>query len=196
MATKGSPSGQKEVFASRFTFVAAAIGMAVGTGNIWRFPREAGLNGGGAFLIALVVANLVWAIPILMSESLLGSRSRLGTVGAFRDFMGRRFAWMGGFMGFVTVGIMFYYSVVCGWSIRYFVYAITGRFQPGTDTQGLWDGFTGTPWQTILFHAISIGLVGLIVYRGLKRGFEAILKYSIPFLFVLLVILALRAMTL
>jgi NSS family neurotransmitter:Na+ symporter len=170
--------------------------MAVGTGNIWRFPREAGLNGGGAFLIALVVANLVWAIPILMSESLLGSRSRLGTVGAFRDFVGRRFAWMGGFMGFVTIGIMFYYSVVCGWAIRYFVYAITGRFQSGTDTAGLWDGFTSTPWQTVLFHAIAIGMVGLIVYRGLKRGFEVILKYTIPLLFVLLIILAFRAMTL
>ncbi|GGX76919.1 sodium:calcium symporter [Litchfieldella qijiaojingensis] len=196
MANEGSQTIQKEVFASRFTFVAAAIGMAVGTGNIWRFPREAGLNGGGAFLIALVVANLVWAIPILMAESHLGSRSRLGTVGAFRDFMGRRFTWMGGFMGFLTVGIMFYYSVVCGWSIRYFVYAITGQFQPGTDTQALWDGFTGTPWQTILFHAIAIALVGLIVYRGLKRGFEMILKYTIPLLFFLLVILAVRAMTL
>lgn len=189
-------SAPKEVFANRFTFVAAAIGMAVGTGNIWRFPREAGLNGGGAFLIALVVANLVWAIPILMSESLLGSKSRLGTVGAFRDFMGRRFAWMGGFMGFVTVGILFYYSVVCGWAIRYFVYAVTGRFESGTDTQSLWDGFTSTPWQTVLFHALAIGIVGLIVIRGLKRGFEVILKYTIPVLFVLLALLAIRAITL
>jgi neurotransmitter:Na+ symporter, NSS family len=196
MPDRGAHTGQKEVFASRFTFVAAAIGMAVGTGNIWRFPREAGLNGGGAFLIALVVANLVWAIPILMSESYLGSRSRLGTIGAFRDFMGRRFAWMGGFMGFVTVGIMFYYSVVCGWAIRYFIYAITGTFDPDADTEALWDGFTGTPWQTILFQAIALLIVGVIVYRGLKRGFEAILKYVIPLLFVLMVILALRAMTL
>jgi neurotransmitter:Na+ symporter, NSS family len=196
MPDRGAHTRQKEVFASRFTFVAAAIGMAVGTGNIWRFPREAGLNGGGAFLIALVVANLVWAIPILMSESYLGSRSRLGTIGAFRDFMGRRFAWMGGFMGFVTVGIFFYYSVVCGWAIRYFIYAVTGTFEPGADTEALWDGFTGTPWQTILFQGIALIIVGLIVYRGLKRGFEAILKYAIPLLFVLMVILAIRAMTL
>lgn len=196
MATSGSHSPPRELFASRFTFVAAAVGMAVGTGNIWRFPRVAGEWGGGAFLIALVVANLIWAIPILMSESLLGSRSKLGTVGAFRDFMGRRFAWMGGFMGFVTIGIMFYYSVVCGWAIRYFVHAITGKFESGTDTQGLWDGFTSTPWQTILFHAIAIAAVGLIVYRGLKRGFEVILKYAIPILFIILIVLALRAMTL
>ncbi|PSK99130.1 NSS family neurotransmitter:Na+ symporter [Haloactinopolyspora alba] len=191
-----SQSGVREVFGSRFTFVAAGIGMAVGTGNLWRFPRVVGEFGGGAFLIALVVANLIWAIPILMSESLMGSRSQRGTVGAFRDFMGRRFAWMGGYMGFITVGILFYYSVVCGWAIRYFVYAITGRFDSGADTAGIWDDFTTTPWQTILFHAIAIGLVGLIVYRGLKRGFEIILKYTIPVLFVILVILAVRAMTL
>jgi NSS family neurotransmitter:Na+ symporter len=196
MAAEGAPSKVREVFGSRFTFIAAAIGMAVGTGNIWRFPRVAGEFGGGAFLVALVAANLVWAIPILMSESLLGSKSRLGTVGAFRDFMGRKFAWMGGFVGFVTVAIMFYYSVVCGWAIRYFIYAITGKFKSGTDTAALWAGFTDTAWQTILFHAIAIGLVGLIVVRGLKRGFEAVLKYAIPALFVMIIILAIRAMTL
>ncbi|AYY15504.1 sodium-dependent transporter [Actinobacteria bacterium YIM 96077] len=196
MSTQEQRTGKHEVFSSRLTFIAVAVGMAVGTGNIWRFPREVGAWGGGAFLVALLIAFLVWAIPILMAEQYLGSRSRLGTVGAFRDFMGRKFAWMGGFMGFVTIGIMFYYSVVCGWAIRYFVYAVTGTFESGADTEGLWNGFTGTPWQTILFHAIAIVLVGIIIFRGLKRGFEAILKFAIPILFVLLVALAIRAMTL
>lgn len=186
----------REVFGSRFAFVAAAIGMAVGTGNIWRFPRVAGEWGGGSFLIALVIANLVWAIPLLMAESLMGSKSRLGTVGAFRDFMGRKFSWMGAYMGFITIGIMFYYSVVCGWAIRYFVYAVTGTFTTGTDTEGLWNNFTATPWQTILFHAIAIGIVGVIVYRGLKGGFERILSVTIPVLFVILAILVIRALTL
>ncbi len=191
-----SPGTGREVFGSRFTFVAAGIGMAVGTGNLWRFPRVVGEWGGGAFLIAIVIANLVWAIPLLMAESFMGSKTRLGTIGAFRDIMGRRFAWMGGFMGFVAVGILFYYSVVCGWAIRYFIYAITGRFDGTTDTEGLWNGLTSTPWQTILFHAIAISLVGVIVYRGLKGGFEVILKYTIPVLFAILAILAVRAMML
>ncbi len=195
MAEK-SPRGGREVFASRFTFVAAAVGMAAGTGNIWRFPRVVGEWGGGAFLIAIVVANLVWAVPLLMSEALLGSKSRLGTVGAFRDFMGRRFAWVGGFMGFVAVGILFYYSVVSGWALRYFIYAITGKFEQGADTEGIWEGFTSTPWQTLLFHGVAIGAVGLIVYRGLKGGFEVILKYTVPVLFVILVILAVQAISL
>lgn len=152
--------------------------------------------GGGSFLIALVIANLVWAIPILMAESYMGSRSRLGTIGAFRDFMGRKFAWMGAYMGFVTIGILFYYSVVCGWAIRYFVYAITGTISPGVDTQALWDDFTANPAQTIFFHLLAIVLVGAIVYRGLKGGFESILNFAIPALFVILAVLTVRAVTL
>jgi neurotransmitter:Na+ symporter, NSS family len=194
-----TPTARREVFSSRFAFVAAAIGMAVGTGNIWRFPRDVYAWGGGAFLLAVVVANLVWAIPLLMAESYMGSRSRLGTVGAFRDIMGRKFAWMGGFMGIATIAIMFYYSVVCGWAIRYFVYAISGRFEEGItvgETESIWNGFIDNAGQTVLFHAIAIGLVGFIVYRGLKRGFEAVLKIVVPALFVMLAILAIRALTL
>ncbi|MBV7699831.1 sodium-dependent transporter [Streptomyces sp. TRM70350] len=190
---------KREVFSSRFAFVAAAIGMAVGTGNIWRFPRDVGAGGGGVFIIALVLANLVWAVPLLMAESLLGSRSRLGTIGAFREFMGRRFAWMGGFMAVVTVGILFYYTVICGWAIRYFVYAVSGKFSSGVgreQTQGLWDGFVASPAQTILFHVIAAFLVGFVVIRGLKGGLEAVLKVTVPVLFVVLVLLAVRAMTL
>ena len=186
-----------EVFKSRFTFIAAAVGMAVGTGNLWRFPRVVGEWGGGAFLIALLVANLVWAVPLLMSESLMGSRSRLGTIGAFRDFMGRKFAWMGGFMGFVSIGILFYYSVVCGWALRYLIYSLTGKFNgDNVNTTGIWDDFTGSAWQPMLFHAISIAIVGYVVYRGVNGGFEALLKIVIPCLFVILVILFVRAVTL
>lgn len=186
-----------EVFKNRFTFVAAAIGMAVGTGNLWRFPRVVGEWGGGAFLIALVVANLIWAVPLLMAESLLGSKSRLGTIGSFREFMGRKFAWLGGFMGFITVGILFYYSVVCGWALRYLVYSISGKFSgAGVDTAAIWDNFTSSPVQTIGFHAIAILSVGFVVYRGLQGGFEALLKIIIPALFVILVILFIRAVTL
>src|SRR5919107_1549389 len=150
--------------------------MAVGTGNIWRFPRDVGAGGGGTFIIALVLANLVWAVPLLMSESLLGSRSRLG-----------------------TIGILFYYAVICGWAIRYFVYAMSGTFTAGIgreQTQQLWDGFIGNPAQTILFHAIAVLLIGFIVMRGLKGGLEAVLNITVPALFVVLVLLAVRAMTL
>lgn len=186
-----------ERFGSRYALIAAAVTMAVGTGNIWRFPRVAAEYGSGTFLIVLVIAALVFAVPLLMTESLLGSKSRLGTVGAFRDFMGHRFSWAGGFMGMVSIGIMFYYAVVCGWAIYYFAHSMTGTFtDPDVDTQAMWDGFTGTPSLTILFHLLAVALVGAVVIRGLKRGFEGLLKIALPALFVILLILMVRALTL
>lgn len=186
-----------ERFSSRYALVAAAVAMAVGTGNLWRFPRVAAEHGSGTFLIVLVIAAAIFAVPLLMTESLLGSKSRLGTAGAFRDFMGRRFTWAGGFMGMVTIGIMFYYSVICGWALYYFARSLGGAFaRPGVDTQAMWDQFTGTPALTVLFHLIAITLVGAIVVRGLKRGFEGVLKLALPALFVILVILMIRALTL
>ncbi|MFI6575890.1 sodium-dependent transporter [Nocardiopsis sp. NPDC050513] len=186
-----------ERFGSRFAFLAASIGMAVGAGNIWRFPRVAAEWGGGTFVIACVLINLVWAVPLLMAESFMGSKSRLGTVGAFRDFVGRRFAWMGGFMTLVTLGIAFYYSVVCGWALRYFVHSLTGAFaDPALDTQATWDSFTASPAQTIGFHLLAIALIGVIVARGLKGGFESVLKIALPALFVIMAILAVRALML
>jgi neurotransmitter:Na+ symporter, NSS family len=170
-----------ERFGSRFAFLAAAIGMAVGAGNIWRFPRVAAEWGGGTFLIVCVLVALVWAVPLLMAESYMGSKSRLGTIGAFRDFAGRRFTWMGGFVTFVTLGITFYYAVVCGWALRYFLHSLTGAFaDPAMDTQAVWDGFTSSPAQTITFHVLAILLIGVIVARGLKGGFESVLKVALP----------------
>ncbi|MDN5763619.1 MAG: sodium-dependent transporter [Microlunatus sp.] len=192
------PEAKSEQFSSRFAYIAAAIGMAVGTGNIWRFPRDVGLGGGGTFIVAVVLANLVWAIPLLMAESLLGHRSRLGTIGAFRAFIGRKAAWMGGFMAVVSIGITFYYAVICGWSIRYFIYAVSGKFRQGVgidQTRQMWEGFVTNPGQTIAFHAIATLLVGYIIMRGLKGGFEAVLDVTIPLLFVVLVVLAIWAMT-
>ncbi|MGH3090182.1 MAG: sodium-dependent transporter [Rubrobacteraceae bacterium] len=186
----------REVFGNRFVFIAAGIGMAVGAGNIWRFPRVVAEYGGGTFLLILVLANLVWAIPLLTAESLMGSKARLGDIGAIRDFMGRRFAWIGAWVAVVTLGILFYYTVVSGWGIRYFVYSITGEVSPGVDSQALWDGFISSPAQTIFFEAVAIALTVLIVYRGLKGGIEAVLQVAIPLLFAVLIVLTIRAVTL
>ena len=186
----------REAFGNRFTFIAAGIGMAVGAGNIWRFPRVAAEFGGGTFLVILLLANLVWAIPLLAAETLIGRKSRLGTVGAIRDFMGRKYTWVGAWVGIVTLGILFYYTVVAGWGFRYLVYSVTGTVQEGVNSQALWDGFTGNPVQTILFEAIAVVFMVVIVYRGLKGGIEKVLQITIPALFIVLVVLMIRAITL
>ena len=131
-----------EVFTSRWALLMAALGMAVGTGNIWRFPRVAAQNGGGAFLIPWILALFLWSIPLLMVEFGLGKTSRRGTVGAFARVAGVRHAWMGGFVGFCTLAILFYYSVVAGWCLRYFLAAAAGR--PGERAVEFWESFAGS----------------------------------------------------
>lgn len=183
-------SKEKEQWGSRWGFVAAALGMAIGTGNIWRFPREVAQNGGGPFLIAWTVAMLIWAVPILAAELVVGRKSRLGTIGAFRDFVGKKFTWMGTWVGLVCILIMCYYSVVTGWCMKYLTLALSGAFSPGitTDqTQAIWDTFSHSAIQPIIFHAIAIGLAGFIVMAGVKQGIEKACKIMIPSLFLMLV---------
>jgi neurotransmitter:Na+ symporter, NSS family len=186
----------REEWGSRVAILIAAVSMAVGTGNIWRFPRVAAEWGGGAFLIAVTVGLVLWAVPLLMSEFLMGSRSRLGNIGAFRDFMGPRNTWAGAFMALVTIGIMFYYAVVAGWCIRYFVVSSTGAIQPGINGQAYWDAFIADPVQTVGYHAAAVAFSALVVYKGIKGGLEQVLKVFLPALLVILLILAFRAVTL
>lgn len=194
---------QQEQWTSRLAIIIAAVSMAVGTGNIWRFPRVAAEWGGGAFLIAVTVALLIWAVPLLMCEFLMGSRSRLGNIGAFRDFMGRKHTWAGAFMVAVTLGIMFYYSVVAGWCIRYFVTAATGNLVPDGEVaagttwgQQHWDAFISNPFETVGYHAAAVLFTTAVVYQGIKGGLERVLKVFLVALLVILLILAARAVML
>ncbi len=194
-------SQQKEQWGSRWGFIAASIGMAIGTGNIWRFPRIAAKNGGGPFIIAWTIALFVWAIPVLMGEMVIGRKTGLGTIGGFRDFVKdkKNYTWMGTWLAGVCLLIMFYYSVVMGWCVKYFTLAISGAFTPGmttVDTQSIWEAFTTTPSQTILFHFISMSAAGFIIYKVVTNGIEKASKIMIPTLFVLLLTALVRSVTL
>ena len=192
-------SEKKEQWGSRWGFIMASIGMAIGTGNIWRFPRVAAKNGGGPFIIAWTIALFVWAIPLLMGELIMGKKTGLGTIGAFRDFVGKKFTWMGTWITVVCLGIMFYYSVVMGWCVKYFTLAMSGTFSAGLDTEtttAIWNTFTTTPSQTIFFHLISMAIAGFIIYKGVTGGIEKVCKVMIPTLFILLGVAVVRALTL
>ncbi len=185
---------QTEVFSSRWALILAALGMAVGTGNIWRFPRVAAQNGGGAFIIPWVIFLFLWSIPLLMIEFSIGKETRYGTVGAFAKFLGKKYTWMGAFVGFCTMAIMFYYSVVMGWCLKYFLAASTGGLNT-VDTSMFWDSFT-TGYQPVVFHFFSVVLGSFVIYRGVVSGIEKANKILIPLLFFLLVFAAGRALTL
>lgn len=184
---------RSEVFSSRWGMLLAMLGMAVGTGNIWRFPRIAATNGGGSFLVAWVVFLLLWSVPLLILEFGMGKGTRKGAIGAFIETMGPAFAWMGAWIAFVATAIMFYYSVVMGWTIRFFAAAVMGDV-PAAVPGAFWDGFAGTP-GAVVTHVIAMSLGLFVVSRGVQ-GIEKAAKILIPGLILLVVILAIRAITL
>jgi neurotransmitter:Na+ symporter, NSS family len=186
----GGNMQKREQWGSRLGFILAALGMAVGTGSIWRFPRLVGMNDGGSFIIAYTICNIVWVVPLLMIEMGIGKTIRLGAIGSFRDFYNRKKTWFGGWISFVCAAITFYYAVVFGYALRYFVYSVSGTIKPGFDSHALWNSFISSPSETITFQAIALVITGLVIYRGVKGGLEKVSKIAIPSLFILLFIAA------
>jgi len=185
---------QSEFFSSRWGLILAALGMAVGTGNIWRFPRIVAQNGGGSFLIPWIIFLFLWSIPLLIIEFSLGKKTRFGTVGAFGKFLGKKFTWMGAFVGFCTMAIMFYYSVVMGWCVKFFVASLSGDSGLAQSEQ-YWNTFT-SGYQPVFFHFIAMALGSFVIYKGVVAGIEKANKILIPTLFLLLILAAVRALTL
>jgi NSS family neurotransmitter:Na+ symporter len=183
-----------DLFSSRYAFLFAAIGMAIGAGNIWRFPRLAGQYG-GSFLIPWLLFLFIWSIPLIMVEFSLGKTFKLGVIGVFRKGLGKKFTWMGWFIALCTMGIMFYYSVVCGWSLKYFLMSISGEITTLNHSQ-FWDFYTTSNWEPILFHILAVICGCLIIFFGVRGGIEKVTKILIPSLFILITIAAIRAVTL
>ncbi len=187
-------ASKSEVFSSRWGMLLAMLGMAVGTGNIWRFPRVAASNGGGPFLVAWVVFLLAWSVPLLILEFGMGKGTRKGPVGAFVKTLGPAAAWMGAWVAFVATAIMFYYSVVMGWTLRFFVGTLTGEVPGPGAPDAFWNAFHSTP-QALLTHFVAVGMALFVVSRGVK-GIETAARILIPSLIVLVAVLAVKALTL
>ncbi len=182
-----------EQFSSRWAVLLAALGMAIGAGNIWRFPRLAGQYG-GAFLIPWIVFLLLWSIPLLMVEFSIGRRTRRGVLGSFYEFLGPKYTWMGGFVALCTMAIMFYYSVVTGWALRYFLVTVSGGL-PLVRHDVFWNEFI-TGYQPIFFHLVALFIGCFIIYHGITRGLEKANRILLPSLIVLLLIGIVRSLTL
>ncbi|HMB90402.1 MAG TPA: sodium-dependent transporter [Rhodothermales bacterium] len=186
-------------FSSRLGLLLSVLGIAVGTGNIWRFPRIAAQNGGeegaGAFLIAWIIFLFVWSVPLIIAEYAMGRKGRMGVVGTFAKIAGGKFAWMGAFVGFVATAIMFYYSVVAGWCVFYFQEMLLNPLPLTNEAaQGVWDGFQAGGFP-LVFHALAMGLGALAVWKGVD-SIERVNKVLIPALLVIVVIALVRAVSL
>lgn len=189
---------RQELFSSRWALILAALGMAVGTGNIWRFPRIVAKVGGGAFFIPWILALFLWSIPLLILELAIGRSTRRGPLGAIGTLIGEKFAWMGGFVALCTTAIMFYYSVVTGWCFKYLFSTVTGSLSGVNSAQSGLDYFTvfTSGIEPVIFHGIAMGLCSVIVWRGIAGGIEKANKIIIPSLFVIMIMSVVSALSL
>ena len=186
-------------FSSRLGLLLCVLGIAVGTGNIWRFPRiaaqNAGEDGAGAFLVAWIIFLFVWSVPLIIAEYALGRKGRMGVVGTFAKIAGEKFAWMGAFIGFVATAIMFYYSVVASWCVYYLVKMASEPLPLSAGAaQDIWDGFQGGG-MPVAFHALAMGLGAVVVWNGIK-SIERANLVLIPALLLIILISVIRALTL
>lgn len=176
-------------FGSKLGVVLASAGSAVGLGNIWRFPTEVGQNGGAAFILVYVAFVFFLAMPIMVSEFVIGRSSGSNIVHAFRKLAPAKWWVIIGFMGLAGgFMVLSFYSVVAGWTLKYLVDAVANRIS-GTDPGQTFQGFVSGPWSPLLYMAIFLLLTHLVVIRGIKGGIERYSKLMMPMLLLILVIL-------
>lgn len=189
-------------WSSRWIFILAATGSAVGLGNIWRFPYVTGENGGGAFVLIYLFCVAVVGIPIMVAETLIGRRGRQSPINSMRVLAAeeglspnwRFLGWLGVAAGFL---ILSFYSVVAGWSVAYIFYVGSGVFAGATvDASGAQFGvLTGSAWRLLGWHSLFMAMTTFIVARGVQGGLEMAVKWLMPALFVLLVVIVGYAMS-
>ena len=190
---------KRENFGSQAAVVMAMAGSAIGLGNIWRFPYMVGNGGGGAFIVIYILCALLLALPIFLSEALIGRRAQASTFEAMRKLApGSRWKWMGLLTVVSPVIILSYYSVVGGWSVEYLFKSLALEFSdtPAEEIVGLFGSFISSSWEPIFMHTIFLLLVGAIVIGGVKSGIERFSNITMPVLFVLIVVMMVYSMTL
>ena len=176
---------KSDEFSGRLGLIFATIGAAIGTGNIWRFPRMVGANGGGSFLIPWLIFLFLWSVPLIIAEFALGKRSRTGTVGTFRIFAGNKFAWMGLWTAWISTAIGFYYAVVTGWCLNYLQTAIRGGLGSEVDTAEVWNSFLQDRTEVIAFQFFAVVITMAAIWKGAK----AIEKVNVVLMISLFVLL-------
>ncbi|MDH3787743.1 MAG: sodium-dependent transporter [Xanthomonadales bacterium] len=185
-----------ENWSSRFTFLMAAVGAAVGLGNIWKFPYVTGQNGGSAFVLVYLLAVFFVALPILIAEIAIGRWGRQSPPNAMVNVahdQGRSGGWsiIGWFGMLAAYLIATYYSVIAGWSVVYIFKNGGGNFtgQDAANISAEFDALLASPWQLTLWHGIFMLICTVILVRGLQKGIESTVKVLMPALFALLLVM-------
>ena len=189
---------QREQWGSKLGFILAAAGSAVGLGNIWRFPYITGQNGGAAFVLIYVAIVFIIGFSVMLAEMAIGRKAQLNAVGSFEKLKGGAWpivGWMGVAAGFI---ILSFYCVIGGWTIKYTIFSFTGLMDAATAGKAgdVFGGFVTNTTQVVIYQAIFMLATIFIVAKGIGEGIERYCKFLMPALFVILIVLIVRAVTL
>lgn len=192
-------TNQRDGFGSHFGVLVAVAGSAVGLGNLWRFPYMVGNNGGAAFIILYLAFVIVLCLPIMFSEFIIGRRTQSNAFGAIKK-LAPRSGWLtiGVISVVASVAIMSFYSVVGGWTLDYIIKSFSPSFltSDSSSLAGQFSGYTSSSVMPVVTHLLFLAISALIVVAGVKNGIERYSKILMPVLFFLVLLLAIRSLTL
>lgn len=191
-------SQKRDSFNSKFGVIAAAAGSAIGLGNIWKFPYITGVYGGAAFLFVYLGFIALIGLPVMLSEFIIGRKSRKNAYGAFASLMPKTgWKYIGIFGVAAAFLILSFYGVVAGWSIRYIFFSFSQVFHSDAETIGnFFEIFKAEPLKPLMYQMLFMIATGAIVIVGIQKGIERFSKVLMPLLFVIIIILCVRAVTL
>lgn len=192
--SKGHHSHKKHGFTGQIGFVMAAAGSAVGVGNLWRFPYLAAKDGGGLFILIYLILTFTFGFTLLTSDIAIGRRTGKNSIKAYAE-MSPKWSFLGILTFLVPVLIMTYYAVIGGWITRYIVVYLTGQNQPAAQDSFFTD-FITSPSQSTLYAVIFMLLTAWIVFNGVEKGIEQCSKILMPVMLVMIVAIAIFALTL
>ncbi len=190
----------RENFGSRFAVIMAMAGSAIGLGNIWRFPYIAGEMGGGAFVLIYILCTIAFSIPIFLTETIIGRRSRKSAAGAMAKLSGGSKFWkaVGVVLVMTPLFITSYYSLVGGWALDFFFKSLSFSFnkiEPHYVSE-LFGDLVSDVWVPIIAHLSFLGTALLVVSKGVRSGIEKFSKYTVPVLFMMVVIIMIYSFSL
>ena len=180
-------------FSSKIGVLLAAAGSAIGLGSIWKFPYEVGENGGGAFIILYIVCSLVFGVPLVMNEFMVGKFAGKGAYGAYRELSGsNKWQWMSWLNLLGVMAIMSFYFVVTGWCFYYMIEAAMNAFagMGATELQAYFQEFEGKSLLMIIYAILAIVLTGAVLWFDVNKGIERLSKILMPLLFIILIVMA------
>ena len=188
---------KRDQFGSKFGFILAAAGSAVGLGNLWRFPYQVGSNGGGAFVMIYLLIIIIIGASIMLAEMAIGRSGKANAVESYRK-ISDKFQFVGYWAIAATALLFAFYAIIGGWTIFYVVQTVSGRLigLPADQLGATFGGLLGSPYQMLIYQILFLVMTGFVVSKGISGGIEKYCKVLMPALFVMMIILAIRAITL